>query len=217
MKHKTILTLIITIAFAININAKDNNPYTDFNPEYTKVITGRADKIVQNLGIEDTAKYNRVLHIIVEQFRSLSAVHDFKDAQLEKTGNMEDTEREKAKQAAHDSANSALYILHAHYLANLKAYLTFEQIEMIKDGMTYSRMQRDIQAFYDMIPSLTDEEKRYIYAAHYEARELAMDQGSSKAKHHIFDKYRGRVNNYLSQKGYDLKAEREKWEERNKK
>ena len=38
-----------------------------------------------------------------------------------------------------------------------------------------------------------------------EARELAMDGGSSNEKHAVFGKYKGRINNYLSKAGYDLK------------
>jgi hypothetical protein len=39
-----------------------------------------------------------------------------------------------------------------------------------------------------------------------EAREHAMDGGSSEEKHAIFGKYKGRINNFLSAQGIDLKA-----------
>ena len=47
-----------------------------------------------------------------------------------------------------------------------------------------------------------------------EAREFAMDAGNSKDKHNWFGKYKGRINNWLSQRGYDLTLEREKWYKR---
>lgn len=65
-----------------------------------------------------------------------------------------------------------------------------------------------------MIPSLTDEEKAQILAWLEEARELAVDAESSNKKHGVFGKYKGRINNYLSKRGYDLKAEREGWYKR---
>lgn len=214
MKRILIIPILI-IVLCIGISAKDNkNPYTDFSPEYTKVITGRADKIVKTLDISDTNQYNRVLTIIVDQYRSLSALHDFKDAQLNKAKSQEETLKEEKINIAKDSANAALYILHAHYIAKLSSELYYEQIEKVKDGMTYGRMGRDYNAMIEMIPSLTEEEKRFIFITLFEARELAMDQGSSKTKHHIFDKYRGRTNNYLSQRGYDLNQERIDWKER---
>ena len=65
-----------------------------------------------------------------------------------------------------------------------------------------------------MIPSLKPEEIAYIKAALKEAREYAMDCSDSKVKHAWFGKYKGRINNYLSKRGYDLKKEREAWNER---
>ncbi|MCY1460862.1 hypothetical protein D9M71_784570 [compost metagenome] len=65
-----------------------------------------------------------------------------------------------------------------------------------------------------MLPNLTAEQKDYIYKALVEAREHAMDGGSSKEKHGWFGKYKGRINNYLSKQGYDLNKESKDWHER---
>ena len=93
-------------------------------------------------------------------------------------------------------------------------YLTPGQVDDVKDGMTFGRLKRDYQAQLDMIPSLTDEEKTQVMIWLREAREFAMDCGDSKQKHFWFDKYRGRTNNWLSSRGYDLKKEREQWQQR---
>jgi hypothetical protein len=53
-----------------------------------------------------------------------------------------------------------------------------------------------------------------MYGWLVEARELAMDEGSSDAKHAVFGKYKGRINNYLSAAGYDMKKEGEEWQKR---
>jgi hypothetical protein len=61
-----------------------------------------------------------------------------------------------------------------------------------------------------MVPDLTPEQKKQIYDWLVEARENAMDAGSSDEKHAWFGKYKGRINNYLAAAGVDLKrAERE--------
>jgi hypothetical protein len=66
-----------------------------------------------------------------------------------------------------------------------------------------------------MIPTLSDEQKSKIRTWLTEARELAMDGGSSEEKHAVFGKYKGRINNYLSKEGgYDLKKEENAWRER---
>ena len=62
-----------------------------------------------------------------------------------------------------------------------------------------------------MIPKLTEEEKEQIMIWLVEAREYAIDGGSSKEKHGWFKKYKGRINNYLSARGYDLKKEEDAW------
>ena len=66
----------------------------------------------------------------------------------------------------------------------------------------------------DMIPTLTAEQKEKIYSWLKEARELAIDEGSSEDKHKVFGKYKGRINNYLSKQGYDMKVEEKGWQQR---
>ena len=80
--------------------------------------------------------------------------------------------------------------------------------------MTFGRLKRDYQATQDMIPSLSEYEKKQVLIWLREAREYAMDAADSKGKHFWFDKYRGRTNNWLSARGYDLKKERENWMKR---
>jgi hypothetical protein len=65
-----------------------------------------------------------------------------------------------------------------------------------------------------MIPTLTTEQKEKISNWLKEARELAMDEGSSEDKHKVFGKFKGRINNYLSAEGYDMKKEEKAWQER---
>ena len=47
-----------------------------------------------------------------------------------------------------------------------------------------------------------------------EAREFAVDAENSNKKHEAFGKYKGRINNYLSKRGYDLVKERQEWYKR---
>jgi hypothetical protein len=69
-------------------------------------------------------------------------------------------------------------------------------------------------AYTDMILSLTEKHKEQILAWLKEAREKAMDEGSSDDKHKVFGKYKGRINNYLSSEGYDMKKEEKAWQQR---
>ena len=73
--------------------------------------------------------------------------------------------------------------------------------------MTYRVFPITYAAYLDMLPNLTTEQKDKIYSWLKEARELAMDAGSSDRKHAVFGKYKGKINNYLSAAGYDMKKE----------
>jgi hypothetical protein len=76
--------------------------------------------------------------------------------------------------------------------------------------MTYGVVKITYERYLNLLPDLTDEQKRYIYRNLVEAREFAMDAGSSKEKHAWFNKYKGRINNYLSAEGYNLKEAEQK-------
>ena len=95
--------------------------------------------------------------------------------------------------------------MHVQYLIELSTLLTPEQIDKVKDGMTYGVAPRTYHSYLEMLPELTAEQKETLMAYLLEAREIAMDAGSAKEKHWWFNKYKGRINNYLSEQGYDLK------------
>jgi hypothetical protein len=61
------------------------------------------------------------------------------------------------------------------------------------------------------VSGLTAEEKSQILVFLKDAREEAMDGGSSKEKDTIFKKYKGKINNYLSDRGYDVAQAFKDW------
>ena len=116
--------------------------------------------------------------------------------------------------AAENEKDAALCRSHFAFPASLSLFLNEEQIEAVKDGMTYGVVKVTYEATLDMIPSLKEEEKVQIYAWLVEAREFAMDAENSNKKHAAFGKYKGRINNYLAKRGYNLTKEREEWAKR---
>lgn len=163
---------------------------------YVETIKARAQKIVDGLGLTDVQRAENVRNIIANRYFLLNTIH---------------AKYDKSQQDARDAE---LYKHHFELASALALYLTEEQIDAVKDGMTFGRLKRDYNAQLEMIPSLTDEEKAQILIWLREAREYAMDAADSKGKHFWFDKYRGRTNNWLSARGYDLKKERENWMKR---
>jgi hypothetical protein len=163
---------------------------------YVENIKGRAQKIVDGLQLTDQKQARVVRNIIANRYFLLNDIH---------------AKYDKNQQ---DALQAELYKHHFELASALALYLTDEQIDAVKDGMTFGRLKRDYQATQDMIPTLSDFEKQQILIWLKEAREYAMDAADSKGKHFWFDKYRGRTNNWLSGRGYDLKKERDAWMKR---
>ena len=183
---------------------------TDKDAAYTQAITQRAGKIVKALQLPDSIKEIRVRDMVAQQYRDLNTIHEgLKTAKKEVT---EPTE-ENTKQLENES-NAKLDQLHTQYLAKLGKELSTAQIEQIKDGMTYGVLPITYRGYQEMLPDLTEVQKTQILAWLTEAREHAMDAESSEKKHAWFGKYKGKINNYLSAQGIDMKKVGQEWEKR---
>lgn len=186
---------------------------------YTKTINERAEKIVATLNIAEADKALRVRDIIAGQYRSLSEIHDAGDLRIKaakaQTGTSEEQKKEAIKTIEAETG-SHLDQLHAAYIAKLSGELTAQQVDQVKNGMTYNVLTVTYKGYQDMLPDLTGEQKKQIMDWLIEAREHAMDAGSSEKKHWWFGKYKGRINNYLAAAGYDLKKAGADWEARRK-
>ena len=185
----SLLTITASAQVALKTEGQD--------PQYVETIKGRAQKIVDGLQLTDSLKAENVCNIIANRYFLLNDIHAKYD-----------------KKTQEDALYAELYKHHFELASALSLYLNEEQIEAVKDGMTYGRLKRDYNAQLEMIPTLTEEEKAQILIWLKEAREYAMDAADSKGKHFWFDKYRGRTNNWLSARGYDLKKERDAWMKR---
>ena len=173
------------------------------DPGYVKTIIGRAEKATDELSITWTPMGENVRNIIANRYFALNDIYAERDS-LKKT--------DKALAAA--QCDARLYRSHFGFDADLSRYLKPQEVERVKDVMTFDVVKVTYDAYCDMIPSLTTEEKAQILLWLKEGRELAIDAESSNKKHETFKKYKGRINNYLSQRGYDIQKEREAWEQR---
>ena len=183
---------------------------------YVSSIVKRSQKIVDGLTLTDPVKAEAVRNIIANRYFLLNDIHETCNQQKKwAKEQLKDSERQHVMQDAEQQRDAELFKHHFELASALAAYLTDEQVDAVKDGMTFGRLKRDYNATLDMIPSLTDEEKLQVLIWLREAREFAMDAADSKGKHFWFDKYRGRTNNWLSARGYDLKKERDAWMKRN--
>ena len=186
------------------------------DPKYEESIVSRSQKIVDKLGINDAKVAEDVRNVIANRYFTLNDIYETRDAKVKeiKESDLVGEAKNNALKAAEDAKDAALYRIHFAFPADLSLFLTEEQIEAVKDGMTYGVLKITYDSHLDMIPSLKKEEKAQIYAWLKEAREFAIDAENSDRKHAFFGKYKGRINNYLAKRGYDLKKEREEWYKR---
>ena len=185
------------------------------DPAYVESIVKRSQKIVDKLELTDTVAAREVTTIIANRYFKLNDIYETRDAKvkLAKETLTGDAKQEAVK-AAEAEKDAALYRTHFAFPADLSLYLDAKQIDAVKDGMTYGVVMVTYKATVDMIPTLKEEEKAQIMAWLVEAREFAIDAENSNKKHAAFGKYKGRINNYLSKRGYDLVKERKAWYER---
>jgi hypothetical protein len=208
-------TLALVFAVAPIATAADANVPAQEGADtaYVTTANGRADKIVATLSIDEPTKQTRVRDIISQQYQDLRRTHAPRDAARKalRSATPETKEQARADLARVEAETDAkLQALHAAYLKNLSAELNSGQIDQVKDGMTYGVCPNTYRVYLKMLPDLTAEQRAQLLAWLTEAREHAIDAGSSDEKHAWFGKYKGKINNYLSKAGIDMKkAEKE--------
>ena len=214
MNHKAFLPiLVLSSVLAQPVFAEDTErtaPFTaaELEAVYTANIEKRAGDILKVLALTDEAKTGRVKDAIVAQYRSLRARDEALDNMFQAL----------SKNAPGIETNRAAILkvlsqqLHNHFLTRLTAELTPEQVEQVKDKMTYNKVKVTYDAYCEIIPKLTEAEKAKILAALKVAREEAMDGGSADEKTAIFQKHKEGINAMLNANGHDVAQATKAWE-----
>ncbi|MNL12075.1 hypothetical protein D3C87_1329360 [compost metagenome] len=212
------LLLYLMLSGIAGVFAQQVRPQ-DEKEAYIKVITQRAAKIADALPISDVAKKEKVRDIIRDQYSNLNDIYMVRDANVKAIKEKLQQDKPAAEAAIKEETvktEAKLAKLHKNYLSKLSSQLNEAQIDQVKNGMTYNVLPITYKAYQEQILSLTDEQKKQILTWLTEAREHAIDAESAEKKHAWFGKYKGRINNYLSAAGYDLKKEGQEWEKRRK-
>lgn len=203
-----ILSMNAVTASAVDLDSNGRDP------KYVETIVGRSQKVTDALGITGTEKGKHVLNIVANRYFKLNDIYSERDSLKAVAKTLTGDEKKLKQEYAEMQKDQKLYRSHFGFIADLAVYLTDAEIETVKDVLTYNVVKVTYEAQCDMIPTLTEEEKVQIMAWLKEAREYAIDAESSKKKHEAFGKYKGRINNWLSKRGYNLTKEREEWAKR---
>lgn len=182
--------------------------------KYVETIMQRSTKVTDALKITGTARGKEVLNIVANRYFKLNDIYTERDSIKAVAKTLTGNEKKQKMEYAEMLKDQKLYKSHFGFIADLSVYLSEKEVETVKDVLTYNVVNVTYKAQCDMIPSLKLEEKVQILAWLKEAREYAMDAESSKKKHEAFGKYKGKINNWLSKRGYNLTKEREEWAKR---
>jgi len=191
MKKTFIITTFALFAVA-SFAAETNSTPEQIAAKYAAAIEGRTAGIMKVLDLSDLGKTAKVHDIIIAQYRALNAWHNENDTQLKAA---------KADTNTVAQIRASLKTIHDNFLSQLAENLTPEQIEQVKDKLTYGKVQFTFAGYVSQYPNLSDENKAEILRLLKQARELAMDGGSAEEKTAIFTKFKGKINNYLSKQG----------------
>ena len=212
---RTFLTIFVTLITLSATNAQTIKLNSDGrDKDYVNTILERSKKVTDALNITGTEKGTQVLNIVANRYFELNDIYEERDSLKKAASNLTGDAKKQAQAFAESQKDSKLYRSHFAFDANLSLFLDEAGIETVKDVMTYNVVKVTYDAQCDMIPTLKEEEKVQILAWLKEAREFAIDAESSRKKLEAFGKYKGRINNYLSKRGYDLTKEREEWAKR---
>jgi hypothetical protein len=210
---KLIPLAIITAALTLVVRpstAQVTEPFTAAEREeiYSQTIEKRATNILGSLSLTDPAKAARVQDAIKAQYRSLRARDEALDTMFSTL----------SKNAPGVESNRGAVVkilskqLHGQFVTKLSADLTPEQVELVKDKMTYHKVKVTYDAYCDIVPKLTDVEKAKILEQLKAAREEAIDGGSADEKTAIFQTYKDKINLMLDANGHNVSQSIKEWE-----
>ncbi len=199
---------VLGISLAVGTTRASEPPA---DSEYSQKLEIRVDKIVSSLALADGAKQGRVHEVFVGQYRELNAWHASHDAELKTLRRAAASPGDAVAKKKIQAIEQSLQVLHAAFLQKLGTDLTAAQVETVKDTMTYNKVKVTYDAYCQIVPNLTESDKTRILELLKEARELAMDGGSAEEKSAVFGQYKGKINNYLSTTGHDVKKAYRDW------
>lgn len=213
MKKFFIVAAAMMALYTTNVNAVELDT-NGRDPNYVETIMQRSKKVTDALNISGTEKGEQVLNIVANRYFKLNDIYAERDSLKAVAKTVTGEEKKRKMEYAEMLKDQKLYKSHFGFIADLSVYLTDAEVETVKDVLTYNVVNVTYKAQCDMIPTLKEEEKVQILAWLKEGREYAIDAESSKKKHEAFGKYKGRINNWLSKRGYNLTKEREEWAKR---
>lgn len=205
---KRFFSLLILFVFSVAVSASDSKLNTrNLSADAVTEAQQNAAKVLDKLSLTNDSIRKNIQTVIANRYLELREIHhnyDERNKVIEATSLSKEKKAEELERSYYQY-NSDLYRSRFDYVAWLHFYLNQEQVEMVKDAMTYNLFHVRYDDFLDLLPNLKEAEKNRVYHWLIEAREFSMDFETARKMRQMFTKYRGRINNYLASRGYDLR------------
>lgn len=198
------LFTISTLNYAADIKLNTRN----LPAEAVSEAQRKTDKIMDKLALTNDSIRENIQLVIINRYLELREIHlkyDERNKAIEENTLLSQEEKPIELERSYYQYNSDLYRSRFGFVAWLSFYLSEKQVEMVKDAMTYHMLHVRYNDFLDLLPDLTEAEKNRVHHWLVEAREFSMDFETPRKMRQMFTKYRGRINNYLAARGYDLR------------
>lgn len=172
-----------------------------------KRADGKAERVVAVLQIEDVEKATRVKTIVSDWLVTMWRWHERHDDELADLWTQWRHARAVVPKdefpgevIAHriDGVYSSLKPAYRAFIEKLSGELTAEQVDSVKEWWSRSPgMTRTYNAYLEIVPDLTEEQKRVIHERMLLAREDAMLTDSDREIIDIFKRHKVKVEQYV--------------------
>ena len=215
--NRIFCTFVLFFALSVTVYATDATLNTrNLRVADIAKAEAKAKAIVAGLGqLCDSTREN--VHIVIaNRYLELCAIHNRYDNRNDSIRALKLPKQKEANafERSYYNYNNDLYRTRFDFIAWLNFYLTDAQVETVKNLMTNNYLFVRYNDFIDLLPSLTEAERERVYHWLVEAREFSMDFLDDRKMRQMFTKDRGRINNYLAKRGYDLRKATEEQEAR---
>lgn len=179
-----------------------------------KTLDKRVAPLLKAVALDDVVKAQKVRVALETHFQALQAWHAENHAKLAEFWSSWSGARSGAKDELHaalighkiDGLYATFAAKRQDFLNRLSQELSPEQIEKIKNQMTYSPgLQRTYDAYLKIVPQATESDKTYFWQTLWIAREKALDAISNKEKADQFKRQKVLIEAYIDAQGYDWK------------
>lgn len=170
-----------------------------------KSIDKQAAGIVQALNLNDSAKAERVQAILVTDLKTVRDWHNAHPAPKSTTK----PSIPGLAQAEEDAKISPA--VREQFLRDLSTELSPEQVTAIKDKLTINKVKITYDAYLEIVPNLTEEDKAFIMQSLEQARDESLDMKNMEEKSAIFKVYKNKIKAYLDAHGHDVNQAYKDW------